>query len=136
MSSESNPERRGFWKGIAGGIIVGGIALAIIGFTWGGWQTAGAAQKMANDQTLAGVNVFAAAILGSDCAKMAKADPESATLASITALTNPNQRVNEVAKTEWVKSDDVELSSANIRAVADACVKLLFPSAEANASTG
>ena len=32
------------------GAAIGAVALAIVGFTWGGWVTGGTAEKMASDQ--------------------------------------------------------------------------------------
>lgn len=56
--------------GIYGGL-VGAIALAIVGFSWGGWMTGGGAEKMAMSQ--AKTEVVAALV--PICLEQSKQDP-------------------------------------------------------------
>ena len=54
------------------GAAIGAVALAIVGFTWGGWVTGGTAEKMASDQ--AKFEVIAA--LAPICVEQSKQDPQ------------------------------------------------------------
>ena len=54
------------------GAIVGAVALAIIGFSWGGWVTGGTADKMASD--LARSEVVAALV--PICVEQSSRDPQ------------------------------------------------------------
>jgi len=53
------------------GAAAGAIALAVVGFSWGGWVTAGTANKMANEQGRADV----IAALVPICVEQSKQDP-------------------------------------------------------------
>ena len=64
------------------GAAIGAVALAIVGFTWGGWVPGGTAEKMASDQ--AKLEVVAA--LAPICVEQSKQDPKVvAALAQIKA---------------------------------------------------
>lgn len=56
------------------GAFVGGAALAIVGFSWGGWVTTASAQKMAADQ--ARIEVVAALV--PVCLEQSRQDPNGA----------------------------------------------------------
>jgi hypothetical protein len=56
------------------GAVGGAVALAIIGFTWGGWMTTGSAAKMANKQTETAV----VAVLAPICVERFQQEPDSA----------------------------------------------------------
>jgi hypothetical protein len=67
------------------GAAVGAVALAIVGFSWGGWMTAGTAGKMAADQ--ARLEVVAALV--PICLEQSKQDPQAnETLAELKAATS------------------------------------------------
>ena len=69
--------------------VVGATALAIIGFTWGGWMTGGDAKNMASDQSRMAV----VAALVPICIEQSKQDPEAAaTLLTGLELVAPLQR--------------------------------------------
>lgn len=53
------------------GAAVGAVALAVVGFSWGGWVTGGGADKMATDQ--ARLEVIAALV--PICLEQSKQDP-------------------------------------------------------------
>jgi dienelactone hydrolase len=52
------------YKALIWGAVGGAVALAVVGFSYGGWTTAGTAEKMANDRSDAAV----AAALAPICA--------------------------------------------------------------------
>ena len=54
------------------GAVVGAIALAVVGFNWGGWVTARTARAMAADQSQAAV----IAALSLICVDQSKRDPQ------------------------------------------------------------
>ena len=54
------------------GAVVGAVALAIVGFSWGGWVTSGTAAEMASDQ--ARLEVVAALV--PICIEQSKQDPQ------------------------------------------------------------
>lgn len=56
------------------GAVVGAIAPAVVGFSWGGWVTGGTAEAMAVDRT----RVAMVQALVPFCVAYAKADPEAA----------------------------------------------------------
>ncbi len=123
----SNGERKGWPIGtFIWGAVIGAAGLAILGFTWGGWYTDSGATKFANAQAEAAVKAVAVSALAPMCVLNAKVDPDVGKLTTITALASSSERTNEVLKTAWATFADVELSTANQRAVADACSKLLF----------
>jgi alpha/beta superfamily hydrolase len=75
----------------------GAIALAIVGFSWGGWVTSGSAKDMAGKQSMAAVS----AALLPYCVEKAGTDPASAeTLATLKAATTYSRR-SVVEKAGW-----------------------------------
>lgn len=52
----------------------GAIALAIVGFNWGGWMTGGSAEDMSKEQSTAAV----ASVLMPYCIQNSKTDPKAA----------------------------------------------------------
>lgn len=96
----------------------GAIALAIIGFTWGGWETGAAARKMADD---ASANAVAAS-LTPYCVERARADPRSTELmAELKAANGFNRRVI-VEKAGWATPLG---SDQPLRALAQSCEQAL-----------
>jgi hypothetical protein len=75
----------------------GAVALAIIGFNWGGWVTGGTAQKMADSASIAAVT----AAMTPYCVERAKNDPRSVeVLAELQAAQGYNRR-GVIEKAGW-----------------------------------
>jgi hypothetical protein len=75
----------------------GAVALAIIGFTWGGWVTGGTAQKMADSASITAV----ADAMTPYCVEKSKNDPRSVeVLAELKAAQGYNRR-GVVEKAGW-----------------------------------
>ena len=84
-------------KPAAYGAVAGAAALAAIGFTWGGWTTAGAASDLARKQSVAAI----VDALTPYCLERAASDPNAMTLmAEFTAATG-NNRLAVVEKAGW-----------------------------------
>jgi hypothetical protein len=100
------------------GAAAGAIALAVVGFSWGGWVTGGTADKMASDH--ARLEVVAALV--PICLEQSKQDPQLIeTMAQLQAASN-YQRSDLLMKAGWATmpgSDDPN------RAVASACMEKL-----------
>lgn len=100
------------------GAVVGGAALAIVGFSWGGWVTGGTAEKMASDQ--ARLEVVAALV--PICVEQSSQDPQYAQkIAQLESASN-YQRSDMLMKTGWATMPGA--SDAN-RYVAKACMEQL-----------
>ena len=101
------------------GAAAGAIALAIVGFTWGGWMTTGTANKMASEQ--ARTEVVAALV--PICLEQVKTDPQSATtLAELQKADSNYERTNMLMSTGWAT---IPGSSDPNRSVASACMEKL-----------
>jgi hypothetical protein len=101
------------------GVAAGAIALAIVGFTWGGWMTAGTADKMASDH--ARMEVIAALV--PICLEHSKQDPQAATtMAELEKAGSNYERTNVLMSTGWATMPG---SSDPNRSVASACVEKL-----------
>jgi hypothetical protein len=74
-----------WFKPGAWGFVIGGIAVAIVGFSWGGWMTGGSADLMAKNRAETQVT----AALVPVCLEISRADP------------------NRVAKLETIKKASV-----------------------------
>ena len=101
---------------IGGGI--GAVALAITGFTWGGWVTGAKAEAMA--QNMAKSEVVAALV--PICLAQSKQDPQAATILAKLEETSRYQRDDVLMETGWATMPGSE--DAN-RAVANACLEVL-----------
>lgn len=100
------------------GACVGAVAVAIIGFTWGGWVTGGTATKMA-DQAAEAATV---ASLTPYCLAKSRSDPgAAAVLAELDSATSYNRR-GIVEKAGWATPLGAERPS---RDLASACEKAL-----------
>ena len=75
----------------------GAIALAILGFTWGGWVTGSTARKMADDASGTAV----AASLTPYCLERARVDPRSVELLAELQAANGFNRRGIVEKAGW-----------------------------------
>ena len=100
------------------GAVIGGGALAIVGFSYGGWMTGGAAAKMASGQ--AGLAVVAALV--PICVVQSEQDPQSVETLAELKSTRSYQRGDLLMKAGWATMPG---SSDPNRAVARACAKKL-----------
>ncbi len=98
------------------GAACGAIALAVVGFGWGGWVTGGTARRMAADQ--AQTDVVAA--LTSICVEQSKRDPQLAERLALLKTTSSWSRGDVVMKNGWATMPGT--TEAN-RLVASACAE-------------
>lgn len=103
--------------GIYGGII-GGIAVAVIGFGWAGWSTAGGANRLA--QTVATEQTVAALV--PVCLAMSAADPERVSKIATIQQATTSRRRDALIATGWATMPG---SDAPNRDLATACVAAL-----------
>ena len=100
------------------GAAAGAVALAIVGFSWGGWVTGGTAEKMAGEQ--ARMEVVAALV--PICLQQSQQDPRlTETLAQLQAASN-YKRSDMLMEAGWATMPG---SSDPNRAVASACMDKL-----------
>lgn len=91
----------------------GAVALAIAGFSWGGWVTGGSAADMAKKQSLTAI----AAALTPYCLERSQSDPNAVVvLAELKAASNYNRRAI-VEKAGWAtplgaEKPSIELAQA------------------------
>ncbi len=93
---------------------IGAIALAIVGFSWGGWLTASSAEKLASDR--ARVEVIAALV--PICVEQSKRDPQSGQMLSAFKDVTGYQRRDMLMEAGWATMPGA--SNAD-RDVASAC---------------
>ena len=82
------------------GALGGAIAMAVIGFSWGGWVTGGTADKIADARS----NVAVVQALTPYCLAQAKAEPEQLKLLKAADTYRRSGFVQE--KTSWVAGMD------------------------------
>ncbi len=100
------------------GAAIGAVALAVLGFSWGGWQTAGGAATRA--QTASHDSVIAAMV--PVCLDLAQSDPErSAKMETIRAASTYKQK-DAVMSAGWATVPGAEKPDADI---AKACLSAL-----------
>jgi alpha/beta superfamily hydrolase len=75
----------------------GALALAIVGFSWGGWVTASGAQRMSSDAAAIAV----AASLTPYCLERSKSDPLSAGILADIKIARAFQRAGLVEQAGW-----------------------------------
>ena len=97
------------------GTLVGAVAVSILGFTWGGWTTAGSADEMAqsfaaNEVTLAMLPV---------CLNLSQVDTERAAKLATLQEASSFQRRNAMMETGWATLPGTDAPS---RDLADACL--------------
>lgn len=80
------------------GAAAGAIAVAIIGFTWGGWVTGSTARQMATDRSRTDV---VDALTTSVCMEMSKRDPMSAQKIVELKAASSYSRADLVMKSGW-----------------------------------
>ena len=100
------------------GAAVGAAALAIVGFTWGGWVTSGAAKEMASNQ--AQLEVVAA--LMPICIEQSKQDPQADVTLAQMKEAGYFERGEILMKAGWATMPG---SSDPDRTVATACLEKL-----------
>ena len=100
------------------GAAAGAVALAIVGFSWGGWVTGGTAEKMASEQ--ARLEVVAALV--PICVEQSSKDPQ--VVATLAQLKNASsyKRSEMLMKAGWATMPG---SSDPNRNVASACMEKL-----------
>lgn len=107
-------------KPAALGAVVGAIGLAVIGFTWGGWMTAGKAAAAAADQAQTAV----VAALLPICMQQAGVDPETAAKVALIKDAPSYQRSDLVMKSGWATMPGAADADRNVaRACAEALSK-------------
>lgn len=105
-------------KPAAYGAIAGAIALAVAGFSWGGWVTGGTADKMAAEQARSEV----VAALVPICLEQSKADPQVAETMTQLKAASRYKRSGMVMEAGWATIPGSEDPN---RAVASACMEKL-----------
>lgn len=96
------------------GVACGAIAVAVIGFNWGGWVTGGTARQMAGDQSRTDM----VAALTSICLDQAKRDPQLAERVALLKAASVYERGDIVMKNGWATMPGATEGS---RPVASAC---------------
>ena len=92
----------------------GAIALAIVGFSWGGWVTGGSASKMSSDDSMVAV----ASALTPYCVLNSQNDPKSVTVMAELEKASSYQRRGIVEKAGWATPLGAEKPD---KALAEAC---------------
>ena len=100
------------------GAAAGAVALAIVGFSWGGWVTGGAAKQMAADQ--ARLEVVAA--LAPICLQQSSQDPGVVETLALLKEASRYQRSDMLMEAGWATMPG---SSDPNRNVASACMEKL-----------
>jgi dienelactone hydrolase len=100
------------------GAALGAVALAIVGFSWGGWVTGGTAEKMASDQ--ARLEVVAALV--PICIEQSSQDPQVVAMLAQLKDTRIYQRSDMLMKAGWATMPG---SSDPSHDVARACMEKL-----------
>ena len=100
------------------GAAIGAVALAIVGFSWGGWVTASAAETLASEKAQHDV----VAALLPICVAQAAADPESGAMVSELKEIRSYQRTEVLIKSGWATMPG---SVDPDRSLATACAKTL-----------
>ncbi len=100
------------------GAVGGAVAIAIIGFTWGGWVTGGTADQMAKKEAAAAVVVALAPI----CVEKFQQQPDA--VANLTALkaTSSYQQAAFIEKGGWAT---LAGSDKPFSGTAKACAEML-----------
>jgi dienelactone hydrolase len=100
------------------GAAVGAVAISIVGFSWGGWMTSGAASEastsMAMEQTTAA--------LVPTCLAMSQADPDRVAKLAVIQSANTYSRGKAVMEAGWAMAPGMDAPDSNL---AKACVTAL-----------
>lgn len=100
------------------GAAVGAIALAVVGFSWGGWVTGASADRMATEKARHEV----VAALVPICIQQSNQDPQAAETLTRLKETSRYQRDEMLMKAGWATMPG---STDPDRAVATACMEQL-----------
>jgi hypothetical protein len=100
------------------GAAAGAVAVAIIGFSWGGWMTAGQAEKMASKQA----DVAVVAALLPICLEQSRTDPKLTSTLAVLKDTSSYKRDDVLIQAGWATMPGA--SDPN-RQVAVACAEKL-----------
>lgn len=100
------------------GAAVGAIAVAVVGFSWGGWMTGGSAERMAAERSRHEV----VAALVPICIQQSNQDPQVAETLAQLKETSRYQRDEMLMKAGWATMPG---SNDPNRAVASACMEQL-----------
>jgi hypothetical protein len=102
------------------GAVVGGAIVAIAGFSWAGWMTAGSADRMA--RTMSDESIVAAFV--PVCLELAANDPERTTkLASVQEVTGIRRR-DALMATGWATMPGSDAPSRGLAAACEAALDL------------
>jgi len=96
------------------GAFLGGIAVAIVGFSWGGWMTGGSARLQATERS----DTAVVAALTSICVDQSKRDPQMVERLAALKAASPYGRAEIVMKNGWATMPGSKDPS---RQVASAC---------------
>jgi len=99
--------------------VAGAIVLAIVGFSWGGWYTAG----QAKDYRQVGIQETHIGYLAQDCAEKFMAQPDAATTLVTLRDTRSSYDQAKLIPEDWRKLPGS--SSAN-SVLAAACIKMIL----------
>jgi alpha/beta superfamily hydrolase len=103
------------------GAVGGAVALAIVGFGWGGWVTGGSAELIA--KTRSGKAVIAA--LAPICASQFQKAPDAMAQQAVLVSKSPWEQTKLVEASDWAKMPGTtEVAEGVGRACADLIVKL------------
>ena len=100
------------------GVACGAVALAVIGFSWGGWVTGSSAKRMATDQSKADV----VAALTPICVDMSTRDPQLAERMVELKKASTYSRGDIILKAGWAT---MPAATEGNKAVASACATQL-----------
>lgn len=104
------------------GAVTGAVALAIVGFSWGGWVTGGTAQALAAEQS----STELAEALTPYCVAASQADAQRAVVMAEFTKASIFSRRGIVEKSGWATPLGAETPN---KALAEACALALTPAA-------
>lgn len=106
------------------GAVGGAVALAIVGFTWGGWVTASSATSMAQDHA----NTEIAKVLAPICFLQFQQQPDAnAKMVELKGITSSYQQASFVEKSGAAMMPG---SDKTLKGVSQACAELLVQAAK------
>ncbi|UXX82225.1 hypothetical protein [Roseovarius pelagicus] len=97
------------------GALVGAVAVSILGFTWGGWTTAGSAEEMADSFAAEQVTLAMVPV----CLGLSEADAERVEILATLREASGFQQRNAMMETGWATLPGTDAPS---RDLADACL--------------
>ena len=106
-------------KPLLTGAAFGAVALAIIGFTWGGWTTSSTAEKLVKEGSSKAVASALAPICADNFKRAADASSQLVELKKVSAW----QQASFVEKGGWAKMPGTEAVSSG---TASACAELIL----------